>query len=722
MFIVVFCISCAWLLWLDHRIKSEFEGKRWLLPARVYASPTEIYVGRDLSIKELEEALKDSGYRPESELDSVGKYRKRGNILEFRKRSFDYWDGKDPSRSVKVEFDGNKVTSINSIPDNSAIGGIRLEPQLIGRIYPHHNEDRVLIPYKEVPPFLVTALIAVEDRNFFSHKGVDFRGITRAMLMNFRQGSIRQGGSTLTQQLVKNFFLNQERTYWRKFNEMLMAFLLEYRYNKADILSAYINEIYLGQHGSRSIHGFGTAAEFYFDKPLQELSQDQIALLVGMVKGASFYNPFKHPQRSLARRNLVLKLLGKLRYEDAAVMQDLTRQGLNLASRPSWSRAKYPAFLDLVRRQLLQDYKIEDLRNEGLRIFTSLQPRIQEQLETVLESELLRLEKIKNHETGALQAAVVVLHPSSGELVALSGGRDRDNISFNRALDAKRPLGSLIKPLVYYLALAKPAKYNVLSPLNDSPISIRQDNGELWSPKNYDRKTHENVNLLRALSRSYNQATVRLGLELGVDALLALLEKLGVGSNIEGYPSLFLGALDISPYQVAQMYQAFANGGFQIPSHTIREVLDSKGTPLHRYPLRMNQVLEPAPAFLVNFLLTQVISQGTGRRLGKIMPEQLPMAGKTGTTNDLRDSWFAGFGDNLLAVVWIGRDDNSSTKLSGASGAMTVWSAFMKKTKSKKLDLLAPEDIKWLSPGRGDCQPLEAVPYIAGYLPEVKTC
>ncbi|NKB36732.1 MAG: penicillin-binding protein 1B [Gammaproteobacteria bacterium] len=711
-----------WLLWLDHRIRSEFEGKRWLLPARVYASPTEIYVGRHLSIELLEKTLQNSGYRPESPLISVGRYRKRENVLELKKRSFDYWDGNEPSINVRIEFRGNKVVSITSIPDNTAIGGIRLEPQLIGKIYPRHNEDRILIPYKEVPPFLISALIAVEDRKFFSHSGVDLRGIARAMLTNIRQGGIRQGGSTLTQQLVKNFFLNQERTYWRKFNEMLMAFLLEYRYSKADILSAYINEIYLGQHGSRSIHGFGTAAEFYFGKPLQELRQDQIALLVGMVKGASFYNPFKHPERSVARRNLILELLGNLKYEDAGTMKKLTRRGLNLTAKPSWSRAKYPAFLDLVRRQLLQDYKLEDLRNEGLRIFTSLQPLLQDQLESVVESELLSLEKSKNHARDSLQTAIVVLHPGSGEVVAISGGRNKENVSFNRALDAKRPLGSLIKPLVYYLALRQPEKYNVLSPVNDSPVSLRQASGELWNPKNYDRKTHENVNLLGALSRSYNQATVRLGLELGVNALVDILESMGLSSKIEGYPSLLLGALDVSPYEVAQMYQSFANGGFQIPSHAIREVLDSKGTPLHRYPLRVNQVLEPAPAFLVNFLLTQVVSQGTGRALVESMPGQLPMAGKTGTTNDLRDNWFAGFGDDLLAVVWIGKDDNSSTKLSGASGAMKVWSAFMKKTKSKKLELLAPEEINWLPLMRSSCQHLDAIPYINGYQPETRSC
>ena len=720
--IVAICISCVWLLWLDHRIKNEFEGKRWLLPARVYASPLELFPGQHLSIKDLEQQLKMTGYRPVNSLQSSGDYKRRGSSIDFIKRPFDFWDGNSLSRQIRVNFSGERLSSIYDTTENSALGVIRLEPQLIGKIYPHHNEDRVLVPYSEVPPFLVTALIAVEDRHFFSHSGVDYLGILRAVLANIRHGGIRQGGSTLTQQLVKNFFLTRERTYWRKFNEMLMSFLLENRYNKADILSAYINEVYLGQQGSRSIHGFGTAAEYYFGRPLQELDKHQLALLVGMVKGASYYNPFKHPERARKRRDLVLKILGDLKYEKATDMKKAASAPLGLANKPSWSRAKYPAFLDVVRQQLLKDYRLEDLRNEGLRIFTSLQPQIQDQLEAAIHQELPLLERAKKHPPGALQTAMVVIQPGSGEILGLVGGRDRDNVSFNRAVDAKRPIGSLIKPLIYYLALSKPRKYNILTRIDDSPVSLTQDNGEPWQPRNYDRQSHGKVSLLTALTRSYNQSTVRLGLEVGIDQLIKLLSRIGVDREVKPYPSLLLGALDVSPLTVAQVYQAFANGGFQIPAHGIREVLDSRGVPLHRYPLEMNQVLEPSTVFLVNFLLSEVINSGTGKALQGRISRQLPMAGKTGTTNDTRDSWFAGFGDDLLAVAWIGRDDNKPTGLTGATGAMRVWAVFMKNMKTSKLQLIEPEGIRWMPVSSTECSGLKSIPYVAPYPPKSSSC
>ena len=720
--IIFICVSSIWLLWLDHRIQTEFEGKRWSLPARVYARAMEVYIGQDLSVSEFEEKLKAAGYRRQKDLQAVGRYLRSKNSIEFIKRPFVFWDGEEASRQIRVSFVGKKVSDIRIIPHGESPGVIRLEPQLIGKIYPQHNEDRVVVPYQKVPPFLVAALVAVEDRHFFSHGGLNFRGILRALITNLRQGRISQGGSTLTQQLVKNFFLSHERTYWRKFNEMIMSFLLERRYSKADILSAYINEIYLGQHGSRSIHGFGTAAEYYFGRPLQELRNDQIALLVALVKGASYYNPYRHPDRALKRRNLVLYLMGQLKYDDDSIMKIAQGKAMDLADKPSWSRAQYPAFLDLVKRQLLRDYRLEDLRNEGLRIFTTLDPRLQDNMEDAAEKQLAELEIRKNHSPGSLEIAVVVVHVSSGEVVGLIGGRQRENVSFNRAIDAKRPIGSLIKPVIYYVALSRPSEFNVLSKIDDSPVLIKQDDNKVWQPKNYDRKTHEDVTLLEALSHSYNQATVRLGLQLGLDRIIDILKKLGMRQELGKYPSLLLGAIEMNPVDVAQIYQSFANGGFQIPNNAIREVQNSNGTALHRYPLRMNQVLEPAPVFLSNFLMTRVVSHGTAKSLRQWMPDLMPLAGKTGTTNELRDSWFAGFGDELLAVVWVGRDDNKPTRLTGASGAMRIWAEIMSKSNLKSLDLISPEDIDWLSAPDLTCLQLRLIPYVRGFEPADLNC
>jgi penicillin-binding protein 1B len=722
LFVIISCVLVAWLFWLDYRIQSEFEGKRWSLPARVYARAMEVYIDQALSMREFEKELRAIGYQRQTKLRGVGQYQGVKNSIELIKRPFAFWDGNEDERRIRVSFSGDRVSDIRILPEGKSQGVFRLEPQLIGKIYPQHNEDRVVLPYREVPPFLVDALVAVEDRHFFSHGGLDIRGILRALITNLRQGRISQGGSTLTQQLVKNFFLSHERTYWRKFNEMIMSLLLERRYSKADILSAYINEIYLGQHGARGIHGFGTAAEYYFAKPLQELRKDQIALLVGLVKGASYYNPYRQAQRALKRRNLVLQLMKDQNYPNATQLETAQSMPLDLADKPTWGRAKYPAFLDLVKRQLLRDYQMEDLRNEGLRIFTTLNPSVQDKMEKAAQNQLALLEKQKQLETGSLETAVVVLDVASGEVVGLIGGRQRNKVSFNRAIDAKRPIGSLVKPAVYYTALSRPSQFNVLSRVDDSAISIKQKDNSYWQPRNYDRKTHENVTLLDALAHSYNQATVRLGMQLGLDQVIHTLEEIGIKENMEAYPSLLLGAIEMKPVDVAQMYQSFANGGFQVPYNSIREVLDSKGRALQRYPLKMDQVLEPAAVFLTNFMMTQVVANGTGQALLYMMPKIMPLAGKTGTTNELRDSWFAGFGDDLLAVVWVGRDDNKPTRLTGASGAMRIWASMMGDIKIKPLNLVPPEDIDWLSTQQQACIKVNSVPYIRAYRPASFDC
>jgi penicillin-binding protein 1B len=720
--IILVCLFCVWLVWLDYRVQTEFSGKRWSLPARVYAKPLEIYTGKELSLADFEEELEGVAYRPQSDLKTVGRYQRHKTGVEFIKRSFTYWDSSEPTQRLHVHFENNRVSEILDKRMGTVVAGFRLEPQLIGKIYPEHNEDRALVAYTDVPPFLIETLVSVEDRNFFSHKGLDFRGIIRAAFTNLKQGRISQGGSTLTQQLVKNFYLSHERTLWRKFNEVIMALLMERRYSKTEILSAYINEIFLGQHGARAIHGFGTAAEYYFAKPLQELRHDQIALLVGLVKGASYYNPRRNAERALQRRNLVLGIMQKGDQARQTRLQDSQSRPMDLADKPLWSRAKYPAFLDMVKRQLLRDYKIEDLRTEGLHIFTTLDPGLQDKIERVSQVEMKNLEKTKKLEPNTLQLAVVIVHVSSGEIMGMIGGRDRDKVGFNRALDAKRAVGSLLKPIVYYTALSKPSEFNILTIIDDSPISISQKDGSQWQPRNYDRQSHQGVTLIEAMTNSYNQATVRLGIELGLTDIIENIHRLGIKGEIKPYPSLLLGAIEMDPMQVAQIYQSFANAGFYIPHNSIRDVLANDGTPINRYPLQMDQVLRPGPVFLSNFLMTQVVATGTAKSLSQILPETVPLAGKTGTTNDMRDSWFAGFGEETLGVVWLGRDDNKSTKLTGASGALKVWGSMMAALKIKPVSLQAPENIDWLSVRDQNCLAFESAPYIRANKPNQFEC
>ena len=725
--VILGCVFLSYCVLLDFQIRKEFDGKRWSVPARVYAQPLELYAGRRYEQRLVVERLKNAAYQNVSTLSGPGQFRLQGSTIEVYTRQFHYWDGIESAKKLKIRFSGQQITDITQIISGQNVSIIRLTPTLIGKVFPLHDEDRVLITYEEIPETLIQALIAVEDRSYFEHFGLDPFGILRSIYVNVIRGKVTQGGSTLTQQLIKNMFLTHERTFTRKINEMLMAVMLEYHYTKENILSAYVNEIYLGQNGQRSIHGFGTAAEFYFSKPLAELSNAEIALLVGMVKGASYYNPRKQSERALNRRNLVLNLLHEQDFINEAELIHATSKPLGVSDKPRWSSAKYPAYIDLVRRHLKRDYRIDDLRNEGLQIHTTLDVNTQEIAQNSVTRSLSKLEKGKGFSSGTLQSALVVVEQHSGEVLALIGDRNKDKNAFNRAMDAKRPIGSLIKPAIYMTALNHPAKYNVLSSLDDSRLVLQQKNGKRWEPNNYDKRTHGNVPLVRSIAKSYNISTVRLGMALGLENVIQTLKNLGVTSAIPRLPSMLLGALNLSPYEVTQMYQTIASGGLQIPLRTIRSVLDSNGQPLKRYDLAVREYIKPETAFLTQYLLTEVVQNGTARRLTRELPSLMPLAGKTGTTNALRDSWFAGFGDRILSVVWVGRDNNQTAKLAGSTGAMQIWVDMMKKIKPEPLLLIEPEEVEWrdypdMSNPKSSCAQAKSYPFIKKYVPDYIDC
>ncbi len=725
--VILVCIFLSYCVLLDFQIRKEFDGKRWSVPARVYAQPLELYAGRRYEQRLVIERLKNAAYQSVSTLTGPGQFRLRGSTIEVYTRQFHYWDGIEAAKKLKIRFNGQQITAITDLISGKIVAIIRLTPSLIGKVFPLHDEDRVLITYKEIPETLIEALIAVEDRHYFEHFGLDPFGILRSIYINIIRGKLTQGGSTLTQQLIKNMFLTHERTFTRKINEMLMALMLEYHYSKENILSAYVNEIYLGQNGQRSIHGFGTAAEFYFSKPLAELDNAELALLVGMVKGASYYNPRKQAERALKRRNLVLNLLHEQEFISDAELKRAISRPLAVSAKPRWSSAKYPAYIDLVRRHLKRDYRIDDLRNEGLQIHTTLDVDKQEISQNSVTRSLSKLEKGKGFNSGALQSALVVVEQHSGEVLALVGDRNKDKNAFNRALDAKRPIGSLIKPAIYMTALNRPDKYNVLSSLDDSHLVLQEKKGKRWEPNNYDKRSHGNVPLVRSIAKSYNLSTVRLGMALGLENVIQTLKNLGVTTDIPRLPSILLGALNLSPYEVTQMYQTIASGGLQIPLRTIRSVLDSNGQPLKRYGLAVREYIKPETAFLTQYLLTEVVQNGTARRLTRELPSLIPLAGKTGTTNGLRDSWFAGFGDRILSVVWVGRDNNQTAKLTGSTGAMQIWVDMMKKIKPEPLLLIEPEEVEWreypdMSNPRNSCAQAKAYPFIRKYAPKPIAC
>jgi penicillin-binding protein 1B len=718
----------AYVVYLDISIRTQFEGKRWAIPAKVYARPLELYPGAPLSADQFENELLVLNYNKTNMPSRSGSYWRNGDNFYVVTRHFVFWDGTEPSVPMRVRFHRRQVLSVEQAKTRDDLPLVRFDPAIIARIYPSHTEDRVLVQLKEVPALLIKALLAVEDRNFYEHGGISLRSIARAFVANLRAGGTVQGGSTLTQQLVKNFFLSNERTLTRKLNEAIMALLLEYHYSKDEILEAYLNEIFLGQDGRRAIHGFGLASHFYFDKSISNLNPQEIALLVALVKGASYYSPRRFPKRAMDRRNLVLDLLadeGDLSEHEAI---EAKSKGLGVTKRAKSGVTSYPAFMDLVRRQLRRDYREEDLNSEGLQIFTTFDPLVQTESESAFTRRLSQLGKTRDKEDAKLQAASVVVSVESGEVLSMVGGRNPRFAGFNRALDAVRPIGSLVKPAVYLTALSHPDKYNLATPLDDSPLTLELDNGDTWSPENFSKKSQGEVPLVMAMANSYNLSTARLGLEVGLPNIIETLKRLGVEREIKPYPSLLLGAVALSPWEVAQVYHTLASGGFRTPLRAIREVLTAKGEPLQRYPLSIQQVYDSTYVYLVTYAMRIAARYGTGRAIYRSLPDDLVVASKTGTSNDLRDSWFAGFTGDKLGIVWVGMDDNESTGLTGASGALRIWRDIFKKislvsameTQPPNIEMVSIDMTNGLRSGFG-CSKTVELPFIVGSAPTEKS-
>ena len=713
-------LAALFVVYLDARITATFTDKMWELPAKVYARPMELFTGARFDLPDVTYELELLGYRKVSNPRQPGQFSSYRNKLEVYTRGFEFPGERENSRRVLMEFSGERLQSLAA--GGSRVDLMRMDPLQIGGIYPQHGEDRVLVQLQDVPLTLRDGLKAVEDRSFDTHWGFSPSGIARAAVSNFRSGQVVAGGSTITQQLVKNYYLSPDRTIVRKVRELIMAVLLEIHYDKDQILESYINEVYLGQEGPRSIHGFALAARHYFDTPLEQLGLHQQALLIGMVKGPSLYNPLRNPERALQRRNVVLTVMaeqGVISDEHATIALAMP---LDLNKR-SKLRNSFPAFLDLVRRQLRHEYREEDLATQGLSIYTTFDPLIQRQAEASTQRVMNQLDA-----DGQLESATVVTRFDTGEVAALVGGRNPRYAGFNRALDARRPAGSLLKPAIYLAALEQPQRYTLVSLLSDTPFTQQLGGGKIWEPRNFDRESHGDVLLYQALANSYNLATARLGMELGLDAVAQTLERLGVSEGIARVPALTLGAGEFSPMAMAAMYQSIAVGGYRMPLRSIRNVADAHGETLSRYLTEYDRTASLQATYLLQFALQEVVRQGTGRGVYNYLPESLNVAGKTGTTNDGRDSWFAGFSGDLVAVTWVGRDDNGSTGLTGSSGALKVWADFMARASRQPLEYRPPDGIELhtidtasgLLTGQG-CANSRMLPFIAGTEPSQRT-
>ncbi|MDO3381969.1 penicillin-binding protein 1B [Gilvimarinus algae] len=713
-----------WVVYLDVIVRAKFDGKKWALPARVYARPLELYEGLSLTPNLLERELDALSYRPVASVTRPGFFSRHtaGGYTRYRiySRGFEFWDGRDKALLFDVVLGPTGVVSLTS--DDKPLPLVRLEPEQIGGIYPTQKEDRLLVQLKDLPPLLGETLLAVEDKQFLDHYGVSPTAIARAAWVNLRSGDVVQGGSTLTQQLVKNFYLTHERSLTRKAQEAVMSILLELHFSKSEILETYINEVFLGQSGVRAIHGFALASQYYFRQPVSELNTQQVALLVGLVKGASYYNPWRNPERATKRRNLVLSVMHRDGLIDSAELKRAQAAPLGVVEPGQNAQTTYPAFVDLVKRQLARDYREEDLRSEGLRIFTTLSPMVQRQAEEAVATRLSELEA--GYKTENLQAAMVVTSVGAGEVLALVGDRNPRYAGFNRALDAKRPVGSLMKPLVFLTALEQPANYHLGTQVSDEPVTVQSDDGKLWQPQNYSRQSHGQVPLLEALVQSYNQATARLGMQLGLRQVAHTLERAGFDGYIPPVPAMTLGAIDMSPMAVAGVYHTLAAEGTYTPLRAIRDVLTATGEPLKRYPLQIEQRFSAEGVFALQYAMQAVLREGTGRQVYHRFPADLPLAGKTGTTNDQRDSWFAGFSGEHLAVSWVGRDDNAETPLTGSGGALKVWADLMTQLPTRGVNITPPEStvFDWVDRHTGllsaeGCEGAIWVPLHSDYLP-----
>jgi len=711
----------SYLGYLDFNVRKQFEGKRWAVPARVYASPVELYVGHAMTLDKLEALLKMLHYREDKALVAEGSYFKTGMQVTVKTRDFVFWDQHQASVAMQLNFSAAGIMAIKDITSAQDVAIIRMDPVQIGSFYPTIKEDRVLIKLEEAPDSLIKGLLASEDRDFYQHFGVSVKGIARAIWTNLLAGGMVQGGSTITQQLVKNFYLTNERSLSRKAKEALMAFILEYRYSKSEILEAYLNEIYLGQNGSSSVHGFGLASEFYFGSTLKDLPLEQVASLVALVRGPSEYDPRRFPARALQRRDLILDEMATEGYISNTQSEESKAKPLNVIARTQHSSNRYPGFIDLVKRQLSQEYHEEDLTSQGLRIFTTLDTQVQDILENTVTLKLAQLDKLPH--TDNLEAAVIVTRRDSGEVVALTSGRENIVGGFNRALDAVRPIGSLIKPAVYLTALESPEKYSITTHVDDSTIVVRGQNGVDWIPKNYDHKEHGSVALHTALAKSYNLATVRIGMDVGVANVAKTIKAMGVNRPLDLFPSLLLGAASLTPVEVTQMYQTLAGDGFSTPIKGIRAVVDTEGKQLQSYPLNVKQAVDPGATYIVNTMMQEVMHEGTGHAAYASFPETYGLVGKTGTTNDAKDSWFAGYTGDYLSVVWVGRDDNKPIGLTGASGALPIWVTLMQKISTQAVSLIAPDNVQllWVDEAglltEDACGNSKQYPYILGSEP-----
>ena len=720
--IIFLIISIAYISILDSKVVNKLDGVLWTVPAKVYARPLELAEGGKINVDGLKKELEILSYELTKGIpDTPGEFSQSQRSVNIFIRGF----GSQEPGLYRLKIENDKIDSIKR-KDGISIDLIQLEPLSIGGMFPSHLQDRILLNFSQVPKDLEEMILVVEDRNFYSHKGISLRSIMRAFIKNTRALGIEEGGSTITQQLAKSLFFSPEQTIRRKIKEAIAALLIEIHYSKQEILLAYINDVFIAQSGRRAIHGFGLASQFFFGTDLKNLSLDQKALLVGMLKGPSLYSPINNPDRAKTRRDLVLSLIKNDSLITEEEYLDLKGRSLKVIPPSFKSLSKYPAFNDIVTLDLRKNFDDSDLRTKGLKIITNLDPVVQDYLEESIKDTKLKLKRRYGSQLNGLEGAGIVIDSFSGEVVAAIGSTKPNNYGFNRAINAVRPIGSLVKPFIYLSALQHYSKYNLSTLLDDSKLSVSLPGGKLWEPNNFDKKFHGNIPLHVALSESYNVATTRLGMDLGYSVVQETFTKLGIKKKIPKYPSIFVGSFEMTPLEAIQAYQTIASEGFYSPLNSIRTVESSEDVLSLSYPYKVEQRFRPEPIYLLKFVLKQTFISGTARGFSSRVIEKWKTGGKTGTSDDQRDSWFVGYAGNYLMLVWLGFDDNRKSPLTGRTGALQVWKNFMSRLDPIAYEVRKPSRIRyeWVDAKDGllsgeRCKGSILIPFVEGTEPEM---
>jgi penicillin-binding protein 1B len=673
---------------LEAVVAEKFQGPKWKFASKIYSDTYLLYPGISAGPSELERKLRRLGYRPVQGLKSKGEYRiaKSEGTLEIYLHDFDYPVGPFKGFPARLFFQGGTLVRMENKDTGEEVFSLELEPELITGLYDRVWEERRVIHLKEAPPLLVKAILAIEDERFFRHRGVDPVAILRAAWVNLTSGGVVQGGSTLTQQLMKNFFLGDERTIARKVKEALMALIAERKYSKEEILENYLNEIYLGQKGAQGIFGVSEASQFYFGKDMRDLSVGEMALMAGLIRAPNRYSPYRSVEAATKRRNVVLAkmldlgLINRGQYEKGLQERIAPRDLIKVVN-------DAPSFVDYLRKELAENYSHEVLTAEGLRIFTSLDLQLQRIAESALSEGIKHLEESypylrKRTEEDRLDGAIIVIKPQTGEIKAMVGGRNYQGSQFNRVVQAKRQPGSVFKPFVYLAALMFGSedgtkKFTPVSLVEDAPFVWNYE-GQEWKPDNYKGEYFGTVTFRTALEKSLNSATARIARETGIRNVREVAYRLGIQSSLPLFPSLALGGVEVTPLEVASAFSTLANNGVRTQLLSIKQVTDQQAHMLERRDIRVRKVLSPQLAFIMNYLLKGVLDRGTASS-ARAQGFNRPAAGKTGTTNDTKDAWFVGYTPDLLAVVWVGFDNQSKLGLSGAQAALPIWTEFMKR-------------------------------------------